>query len=93
MTGSIRDKKFVAERVEMDLHEFNACRFENCELVITGRGPIRLTDCFVDTECHFSFSGYAGRTLESLTGLYAVFPEAIEPILAQIRGDGTTWLK
>jgi len=96
MPTPISKKTLKGERVVLDDgQEFLDCRFENCEIVVTGIAPPRIGNCFIDPQCRVSFEGRAVMVLETVSLLYQALGTALEPLLDQIRGSGTgtQWLK
>ena len=74
------------QRVILDEKEYKDTHFEDCELVITGRGPIRLLNCSFGSN-HLGFDGPAARAIDALTGMYAepTFQPFVEAVLDQIK--------
>jgi hypothetical protein len=75
-----------SQRVILDEKEYKDKHFEDCELVITGRGPLRLVNCSFGAN-HLGFDGPAARAIDSLTGMYAepTFRPFVEATLDQIK--------
>jgi hypothetical protein len=74
------------QRVVLDEREYQDKHFDQCELVITGKGPIRLINCtFGDN--HLGFDGPAARAIDALTGMYAqpMFRPFVEGVIEQIK--------
>jgi len=74
------------QRVVLDEKEYKDTHFDECELVLTGRGPIRLVNCTFGSN-HLGFDGPAARVIDSLTGMYAepMFTPFVEAVLDQIK--------
>ena len=74
------------QRVILDEKEYTDMHFEGCELVITGRGPLRLINCSFGQN-HLGFDGPAARAMDALTGMYAepTFRPFVEAVLDQIK--------
>lgn len=74
------------QRVILDEKEYKDTHFNECELVITGRGPLRLFNCSFGSN-HLGFDGPAARAIDSLTGMYAepTFRPFVEAVLDQIK--------
>ena len=75
-----------SQRIVIDEKEYRDKHFEECELIITGRGPIRLINCTFGSN-HLGFDGPASRTIDALTGMYAepTFKLFVEAVLDQIK--------
>jgi len=85
------------QRVVLDEKEYKDKHFEGCELIITGRGQIRLLDCTFGSN-HLGFDGPAAQTIDALTGMYAepTFRPFVEAVIDQIKSgySGVTdWKK
>ncbi len=84
----MKDKRETIQyqRIVLDEKEYKDKHFEECELVITGRGPIRLVNCSFGSN-HLGFDGPAARVIDSLTGMYAepMFNPFVEAVLDQIK--------
>ena len=61
--------KFVNEEVLLDFHEYAACEFRDCRMVILGHGPFLLTKCKV-INCTFNFAGPAAKTVQTMSAIY-----------------------
>lgn len=74
------------QRVVLDDKEYKDKHFDECELVITGKGPIRLINCSFGSN-HLGFDGPAARVIDSLTGMYAepTFRVFVEAVFDQIK--------
>jgi hypothetical protein len=74
------------QRVVLDKKEYKDKHFDECELVITGKGPIRLINCSFGSN-HLGFDGPAARAIDALTGMYAepTFRPFVEAVFDQIR--------
>lgn len=87
-TDMAKDKRenIQYQRVNLDDKEYKDTHFEGCELVITGKGPIRLINCSFGSN-HLGFDGPAARAIDSLTGMYAepAFRPFVEAVLDQIK--------
>lgn len=75
------------ERVVLDAAEYKDTHFDACELIITGRGPVRLINCSFG-ENEVGLDGPAARTIDTLTGMYAVavFKPFVDAVIEGIRG-------
>jgi hypothetical protein len=80
------DQVFMDTRVFLDGGSFTRCRFERCEIIISGYIGCNLVDPrFVD--CRWTVSGPAQTTLQLLGALYAAgAKDLIEGTFDQIRG-------
>ena len=63
-------ERIADQRVILDEKEYKDKHFDGCELVITGKGPIRMLNCSFGSN-HLGFDGPAARAIDSLTGMYA----------------------
>jgi hypothetical protein len=74
------------QRVILDEKEHKDKHFDECELVITGKGPIRLINCSFGSN-HLGFDGSAARVIDALTGMYTepTFKPFVEAVFDQIR--------
>jgi hypothetical protein len=80
---AIMGKHFEHERIVLGEERYQGCTFINCELVYDGQ-PVQLLDnTFAD--CHWSFEGAAGSTLDFLIALCRDQPE-IQAALARELG-------
>lgn len=93
---SDKQERIQYQRVILDDKEYKDKHFDECELVITGKGPIRLINCSFGSN-HLGFDGPAARAIDALTGMYAesTFRPFVEAVLDQIRSgySGVTWKK
>ena len=85
------------QRVILDEKEYKDKHFDGCELVITGRGQIRLLNCTFGSN-HLGFDGPAAQAIDALTGMYAepAFRPFVEAVIDQIKSgySGVTkWQK
>ncbi len=80
------DQVFSDAKVFLDGSSFYRCRFERCEIVITGYVGCNLVDPkFVD--CTWTVNGPAQNTLQLLSALYAVgATDLVEATFDEIRG-------
>ena len=74
------------QRVVLDEREYKDKHFEECELVIMGKGQIRLINCTFGQN-HLGFDGPAARAIDALTGMYAepTFRPFVEAVIDQIK--------
>ncbi|MBV9438751.1 MAG: hypothetical protein JOZ24_02030 [Candidatus Eremiobacteraeota bacterium] len=74
------------QRIILDEKEYKDTHFNECELVITGRGPLRLLNCSFGSN-HLGFDGPAARAIDTITAMYAepTFKPFVEAVLDQIR--------
>jgi hypothetical protein len=75
-----------SQRIILDEKEYKDKHFEDCELIITGRGPLRLVNCSFGSN-HLGFDGPAARAIDALTGMYAepTFKPFVESVFDQIK--------
>jgi hypothetical protein len=89
----VTDRTYRDERVIIDDGtEFRRCRFENCEIVITGDADLHFYDCASKSDCVILFEARSERILDTLSMLYRWFGGAsgpIEQVLETIRQGGT----
>jgi hypothetical protein len=82
---------FRDETIEIDEDEYQQCRFVNCRIVFSGKGPARFSDCKFD-ECQWVFDGAAEETIQYLAALYTGVGEGgrmlVEAIFNSIRQGG-----
>ncbi len=80
------DQVFADAKIHLDGASFYRCRFERCEIVISGFIPCHLVDpLFVD--CRWTVSGPALNTLQLLAALYAAGATAlVDATFDEIRG-------
>ena len=79
-------ERIADQRVILDDKEYKDKHFEGCELVITGKGPLRLLNCSFGSN-HLGFDGPAARAIDALTGMYAepTFRPFVEAVFDQIK--------
>jgi hypothetical protein len=65
-------RHFERERVLLRGERYQGCTFIGCELVYEGQ-PVELLDN-IFADCHWSFEGAAGSTLDFLIALSATSP-------------------
>jgi hypothetical protein len=84
------------QRVILDEKEYRDKHFDQCELIITGRGQIRLINCTFGSN-HLGFDGPAAQAIDALTGMYAepTFRPFVEATIDQIKTgySGVSWKK
>jgi hypothetical protein len=80
------DQAFTDAKIYLDGASFYRCRFERCEIVISGFIPCHLVDpLFVD--CRWTVNGPAQNALQLLSALYAAGATAlIDATFDEIRG-------
>jgi len=80
------DQTFTDTKVFLDGASFYRCRFERCEIIISGLLGCNLVDPrFVD--CRWTVSGPAQNVMHLLTALYAAGAvDLIEATFDEIRG-------
>lgn len=83
---SDKRERIQNQRVVLDEKEYKDKHFEGCELVITGRGQIRLINCTFGSN-HLGFDGPAAQAIDALTGMYAepTFRPFVEAVIDQIK--------
>jgi hypothetical protein len=81
------DQVFKDTKVFLDGSSFHNCRFEGCEIVISGFMGCNLVDPrFVD--CRWTVSGPAQNTLQLLSALYRSGAiDLVEATFKEIRGQ------
>jgi hypothetical protein len=72
----VKDKEFSGNRIVVDNHHFQRCKFENCHFVHSG-GHYAFEHCRITGTCMFSPTGGARKAIR----LY----EALQPALRKNR--------
>ncbi len=85
MATNYETSVFKSTVIELDDSSFIDCVFEDCELIYSARGPVRLEQCsFVD--CKWSFRGAASDTVNFMKALIADFGPAGERMILETFG-------
>jgi hypothetical protein len=80
------DQTFKEAKVFLDGKSFYRCRFERCEIVISGYMGCTLVDPMF-TNCTWTVSGPAQNTFQLMAALYSAgAKDLIEATFDQIRG-------
>ncbi|HEX5498449.1 MAG TPA: hypothetical protein VFX03_04445 [Thermomicrobiales bacterium] len=84
-------KTFQNQNIHIDEDEYESCRFQDCRIIFTGKGPARFANCKFD-ECQWVFDDAAEETIQYLaalyTGLGAGGRALVEAIFQGIREGG-----
>ena len=76
--------RFSNARVHFDNERFFNCTFDGCTIVYRATGAVTLDHCkFVNSI--FAFEGAAADTVELMTSLYRLSPDAMEQTFDRIR--------
>jgi hypothetical protein len=75
------------QRIVLDAAEYKDTHFDGCELVISGKGPVRLINCTFG-ENEIGLDGAAARTIDTIMGMYTIsfFKPFVEALVDRIRG-------
>ena len=80
-----RDRTFEHQRITLDGNTFTGCTFRHCELVFSGTADLWLVANHI-TECVYTFTGPATRTLQFLQALYhSGERQVVNEIIRQLR--------
>ncbi|KAF0193322.1 MAG: hypothetical protein FD165_425 [Gammaproteobacteria bacterium] len=65
----LKDQTFESQDVHLDFMEYQRCTFNNCKVLYSGYGPVRLGENTFNS-CQFYFVDGARHTMEFLSDLY-----------------------
>ena len=62
---------FLEKDILLSGNEYRHCIMTRCRIIFDASGPTIMSDCTM-TDCHWSFQGAAGSTLNYLSLLYSI---------------------
>jgi hypothetical protein len=75
---------FAGGRVDLDDQEYYNCTFDDCTIVYSATGPVKVEGCHFN-RCRFGFEEAAEGTIRFLTALYQIDADTVEQTFDSIR--------
>ena len=86
MPRPVTDLILDGDRVVIDGDQrYVNCTFQNCDVIVSGTGPVQIVNCYFDPTCRVRFEHHAGMVLETLRAICQAMPDIAESVIRSLR--------